>query len=286
MNGLISNRNEWTLNSRRLIGCILAIVLLLAELGGGGNALANERLAFPEKFVFRVASYLVHNADTDLTVLSTSKLGTGFSFVDDLGGDDDVTIPRVDAFYRITDKHRIEFSTFRIERDGRNLLTIDLDIGDQTYSVGDTVISNIEYQLVRLGYAYSLYHSSQVELGFTLGINVTDYSFDYQLVDGSSADSSEASGPLPMFGVRVAYAIDSRWSLHYLTEVLFVETGKTRGSLQNYELDLRYRLDNNIMLGVGVVRFSIDVDSRHDEWDGKIADTHKGYLVSAGYFFE
>ncbi|TNF89569.1 MAG: hypothetical protein EP300_05125 [Gammaproteobacteria bacterium] len=273
------------MNARRVIGSVFATGLLLFELGGG-NAIADETLAFPEKFLFRFAYYYVRNADTDLTVLSKDNVGTGLSFVDDLGGEDDLTIPRIDAFYRVTDKHRIEFSTFRIERDGRELLTVDIDIGDESYSVGETVISSIDYELVKFGYAYSFYRSPQVELGFTLGINMTDYSFEYELADGSSDDKSDASGPLPMFGVRVGYAINSRWSLHYLTEVLFVEIGDAEGSLQNYELDLRYRLNNAIMLGVGVARFSIDVDLEDDDWDGKIADTHQGFLVSAAYFFE
>jgi hypothetical protein len=273
------------MSSRRRFGSILATGLLLLELAVG-KAFATETLAFPEKFVFRVAAYFVRNADTDLTVLSSDNVGTGFSFVDDLGGDDDVTVPRIDVSYRVTDEHRIEFSTFRIERDGRNRLTIDLDIGDESYQDGDTVISSIDYELVKFGYAYSFYRSPQVELGFTLGINLTDYSFEYELVDGSSADRSRSSGPLPMFGARVSYAIDSRWSLHYLSEVLFIEVGDTEGSLQNYELDLRYRLNNGVMLGVGVARFSVDVDSEDDDWNGKIADTHKGYLGSASYYFD
>lgn len=246
---------------------------------------ARSRLAFPEKFIIRLSSYSVKDADTDLTVLSSSSIGTGFSFVEDLGGEDSATIPRIDGYYRFNSSHRIEFGTFRIQRDGRNRLGIDLDIGDETYSVGDTVISGIDYELIKIGYAFSFYHSPEVELSVTAGLNGMAYEFDYELVDGSSEDTSKSSGPLPMFGVRMSYAFNSRWSIHYFSEVLFVETGDTRGSIQSYEVDLRYKLKKSFILGVGLIRFGVDITTDDREWNGRIADTHQGLLVSGSYFF-
>ena len=245
---------------------------------------AAENLAFPERFVFRIAHYSVRGADTDLTVLSDFLIGSGFNFVDDLGGDKNVDVPRFDGFFRINDRHRLEFGALRIERDGRNRLEVNLDIGDESYSIGDEVVSRIEYDLLKLGYAYSFYRSREVELSFSFGLDVTSYSFDYELIDGTSADRSEASGPLPMFGMRMAYAINPRWSLHYLSEVLFIEAGDAEGSFQNYEIDLRYRVGRALLIGAGLTRFSIDLDSEDDEWRGRIADTHQGILLFGAYY--
>ena len=263
-----------------------AAALLLLPLFAAPTVLASERLAFPERFTLRISSYSVRGADTDLTVLSDVLVGSGFNFVDDLGGDEDVDVPRIDGFYRLDDRHRLEFGALRIERDGRNRLEIAIDIGDESYSVGDEVVSRIEYDLLKLSYAYSFYRSREVELSFSFGLDITSYSFDYELVDGSSADFSEASGPLPMFGLRVAYRINPKWSMHYLSEVLFVETGDAEGSFQNYEIDLRYRFDRSIVLGAGLTRFSIDLDSEDDEWRGRIADTHQGFLLFGAYYLD
>ena len=195
-------------------------------------------------------------------------------------------ISRVDGYYRFNDGHRIEFSHFRIERDGRNLLSMDLDIGDQGYSVGDTVVSKIVYELFKIGYAYSFYRSDQVELAVTAGLNMTDYEFDYELVDGTSADTSDASGPLPMFGFRASYAINSRWSWHYLSEALFIDTSDAEGSFQTYGLDFRYRFNERFMIGAGVVRSSIDLTAEDTGWNGRITDTHLGFLVSGSLYLD
>ncbi len=263
-------------------------VALLLSLVAMGDAAAETgaRPVFSETFVIRLSAYHISDADTDLTVLSSDNIGTGFNFVDDLGGDDSVTVPRLDGYYRFNDVHRIEFSSFRIERDGENRLSIDIDIGDETFTVGETVVSSIVYELFKIGYAYSFYRSEQVELAVTAGLNMTEYEFDYELVDGSSDDTSDASGPLPMFGIRVAYAINSNWSLHYLSEVLFIETSEAEGSFQTYEVDIRYRLNKRFMLGAGVLRSSIDVTAEDTEWNGRIADTYEGYLLSGIFYVD
>ena len=274
---------------RSLCQVIAAVVVaLLLNLLAMGNVAAETvaRPAFSETFVLRLSSYHISDADTDLTVLSSVNIGTGFNFVDDLGGDDSVTVPRLDGYFRLNDVHRIEFSSFRIERDGKNRLSIDIDIGDETYTVGETVVSSIVYELFKIGYAYSFYRSEQVELAVTAGLNMTEYEFDYELVDGSSDDTSDASGPLPMFGIRVAYAVTSNWSLHYLSEVLFIETDEAEGSFQTYELDIRYRLNERFMLGAGVLRSSIDVTAEDPDWNGRIADTYEGYLLSGIFYLD
>ncbi len=249
-------------------------------------AQADTDLAFSEKFVIRLSSYGVREADTDLTVLSSALIGSGFNFVDDLGGEESVRVPRLDGHFRLDTVHRIEFSSFRFERKGFNRLAIDLDIGDQSYSIGDSVVSEISYELNRLGYAYSFHRSQDVELSVTLGLNQTTYRFEYELVDGTSADTSEASGPLPMFGFRVSYRIDPRWSLHYLSEVLFIESGDAEGSFQNLEINLRYRFDKRIMLGAGWNRSSIDVTTEDPDWRGRIADTYQAFVFSGSYYLD
>lgn len=259
--------------------------LLLGNLAFTRTAVAAENHVFPDKFMFRLAAYSIRDADTDMTVLSGDGVGTGFSFTDDLGGDDELTIPRIDGYFRFKKNHRIEFSHFRVERDGRRVLTIELDIGEETYSVGDTVLSDINYELFKIGYAYSFYHASNLELSLTAGLNVTTYEFDYQLVDGSSADSSNATGPLPMFGLRMSYALSPRWSIHYLSEVFFINIGdELEGSFQNFELSLEYRLQNHFALGAGITRFSTDLETRDSEWNGRLTDSHSGVLIFANYY--
>lgn len=264
----------------------LCALLALSGMPGIGQepVLADEHLAFPEKYGFRLAYYSVQKADTNITVLSSQGLGTGFSFVEDLGGEDSVAIPRLDGFYRFNDKHRIEFGYFTIEREGRDVLAIELDIGDQTFTVGETVISDIKTELFKVDYAYSFYRSRQVELSVSAGLNFTTYEFEYALADDSSAESTNASGPLPMFGLRLGYAITDRWRLNFISEAFYIKLAdEFDGSFQYSEINLQYRFSNNLALGGGVTRYSTDLKAKDDDWKGSLADNHRGLMVYASY---
>lgn len=236
--------------------------------------------------MIRLASYSVQDADTDIAVFSTGGVGAGYSFADDLGGDERVTIPRIDGYYRFNDRHRIEFASMEFERDGRELLEIEIEFEDQTYSVGDILVSDIDYGVFKLAYGYTFYHSPRVELGVTAGLNVTSYDFNFQRDDGSQAESSDVTAPLPMFGLRVSFAINQRWSLHYLSESFYIDFDDSlTGSFTNTELDVHYRLHDNFLIGAGSTRFSTDFSADDSDWRGRIADTHRGLLVFGSYYF-
>jgi len=47
---------------------------------------------------------------------------------------DSVTIPRIDAYYRFNERHRIDFSSFRTKRDGLKTIEIDIDLGTNLLS--------------------------------------------------------------------------------------------------------------------------------------------------------
>lgn len=266
-------------NTLPATGVLLVSLFLLPA-----AAIAAEEDGFANKFQLRLSSFQVDKSDTDISVVNEAGIGTLVNFADDLGGDESSTIPRLDMHYRFNDRHRIDFANYKIERDGRKLLQIDIDLDEQSYSIGETVLTDITYELLKIGYAYSFYHSRAVELSFTAGLNITSYDFEYELADGSESGSSDVSAPLPMFGLRMSYAITPKFSVHYLTETFFIEVGdEAKGSFFNYELDLRYQAGKNFLLGLGVARLGIDLEANSDEWRGSITDTHRGYLFYVGF---
>ena len=259
-------------------------LVLIMQLALAATAVASDQAAFSNKFQLRLASFYIERADTDIAVFDDSGIGTLVNFADDLGGDESTTIPRLDMHYRFSDRHRLDFASYRIERDGRKLLQIDIDWDDQNYSIGENISTKFEYELVKVGYAFSFYHSPETELSFTAGLNITSYDLEYELADGSRSDSSDVGAPLPMLGLRMSYAITPKWSVHYLTETFFVEIGdELEGSFFNYEFDLQYRAGKHLLLGLGIARLGIDLESEDEDWSGSISDTHRGFLVYLGF---
>lgn len=275
-------------NRHARCGFGLSILMLLASTGIAFSipAQADSEFAFSETFMLRLASYNVVSADTDLAVFGPSGFGTSIDFDDDLGGDNSVVIPRIDGYYRFDERHRIDFSSFRTRRDGSKRIEVDLDIGDRSFSVGERIDSEIEFSLTRIGYGYSFYHSPAVELTVTAGLNVNSYDFDFGLDGGGSDDSAGVSAPLPTFGLRLGYKISPNWYLRYVSETFFIEIDDAlKGTLLNYELDIEYRVSKRFTVGAGISRISTDLDVDDSDWEGRITDSNRGFLLFGAFYW-
>ena len=244
-------------------------------------------VAFPDKYMVRFGSYIVDGADTQFSVTSNiGGLGTVIDYSRDLGGESRDTIPRIDAYYRFNPRHRIDFTAFSIGRKGSTTLAIDVTIDGVDYSANEVINSEINYTLYKLGYAYSFYHSSKVELSVTAGLNFTDYDLSFSDTTGANASTAGFTAPLPMFGLRMGYAITPKWSVNYVAEAFFIELEDTvRGALQNYELNIEYKLFKNFAIGAGLARLGSSLEVNDDDWVGSVSDSYRGYTVFGTLYF-
>ena len=252
------------------------------------NVIAEDEvtLAFPDKWTIRAGAYIIDNADTSVAVFNDVGIGGGINFTDTLGGEDSDTVPRLDVLYRFNKKHAIDFSVFSIDRQGSTTLTVDLDIGNETFFASETLNSDIKYTLYRIGYNYSFYHSDKVELRLTAGLNITDYELKFEVVNGGRLEKADVSVPLPLFGLRMGYAITPKWYVNYVAETFFIEIEDAfKGSLFSYELNTEYRLFKHFSLGAGFARIGIDADIDDDDWKGRITDSYRGFTAFGKFYF-
>jgi hypothetical protein len=103
---------------------------------------------------------------------------------------------------------------------------------------------------------------------------------------GAKVETADVSVPLPMFGLRMGYAITPKWNVRYISEAFFIEIDDAlSGALLNYELSTEYRLFRHFALGVGLARIGLDVDVSDDNWRGSISDGYRGYNVFGTLYF-
>jgi hypothetical protein len=245
-------------------------------------------VAFPDTWMLRVGTYIVDGADTQFSVSSDlGGLGTVIDYNRDLGGESRDTIPRIDAYYRFNERHRIDFTSFSVDRKGSRTIAVDppIEIGDEVFS-GGTLNSDIKYTLYKLGYAYSFYHSPKVELSITAGLNLTTYDLKFSNAAGDKAESADVTAPLPMFGLRMGYAITPKWSVNYVAESFFIEIDDTfKGALINYELSTEYKLFKHFAIGAGLARIGASLQVDDPEWKGSVSDSYRGYTLFGTFYF-
>lgn len=277
--------------ARTIAKGLLAAAVISGSVTQNVSAAADDEAAvyaFPDKFMFRAGAYIVDGSDTQFSVSSdVGGLGTVLDYSRDLGGDTRDTIPRIDAYYRFNKRHRIDFTTFAIDRKGTRVLAIDppIMIDGEDFS-GGAINSEIKYNLYRLGYGYSFYHSDKAELTLTVGLNVTSYEMKFEDDTGAKSESADVTAPLPMFGLRMGYAITPKWSVNYVSEAFFIELDDTiKGAMINYELNTEYKLFKNFAIGAGLARLGTSVEVNDDDWKGKVSDSYRGYTVFGTLYF-
>ena len=237
---------------------------------------------FPDRMMLRLGFYNLSDTNTDMSVNSTGTgvLGTTINYEKDLGGEDSASTPRIDAYYRFNDKHRIEFGWFEVDRGGFRKLDIDFTYEGSSYSINDTVKSNFKSRTIKLAYGYSFYHSKEAEISFTTGLHFIDY--DISLTDSANNKNNEAdvAAPLPVFGMHINYNISDRWMFKYSSQTFYINLNDTiRGSLLDLELDLEYRFTKHFAAGLGLTRLSIDADIEDSDFKGSMTDLYRGYLL-------
>ncbi len=265
-----------------------ASLLIGAGLLSGNTANAQEAksVANPDKYMIRLSAYYVDRASTSFLILDSNGLGARVSFDKDLGGDTTDSDARIDGYYRFNDRHRLEFGRFAVDRDGVTTLTGGLKIGDEEFFFDETIISNIKYTITKVGYAYSFYHSPEVEMTLVAGLNITDYEISYRNDDSTTSGASGVTAPLPLFGLQMTYAFSPKWSVHYLSEVFYIDIEDTlKGTLLNSELVWEYKAFKNFAIGAGTTRVSTDFDVDDDDWQGSFSDSHRGYLLYGKLYF-
>ncbi len=269
---------------------MVAVIITSGMLFGSAAAADDESVgvAFPDKYMIRLGSYIVDGSDTTFSVSSDfGGLGTVIDYSRDLGGESRVTIPRIDAYYRFNPRHRIDFTAFSIDRTGSRTLEVDppIVIDGVDYS-GGTLNSEINYTLYKLGYAYSFYHSSKVELSLSAGLNFTEYDLKFNDGTGNNAETAGFTAPLPMFGLRMGYAITPKWAVNYVVESFFIDfEDSVSGALVNYELNTEYKLFKNFAIGAGLARIGSSLKVNATDMKGSVSDSYRGYTLFGTFYF-
>ena len=275
--------------TKAVVAQVVTGILATVMMAGSVSAAEDEAAvyAFPDKFMIRLGAYFVDDSSTQFSVSSPVGIGTVIDYQRDLGGDSGDTVPRIDAYYRFNERHRIDFTSFAIDRKGSRVLALDppIEIDGESFN-GGAIDSDIKYTLYKVGYAYSFYHSPKVELSLSAGLNITTYDLSFSDDTGNKSETAGVTAPLPMFGLRMGYAITPKWYAYYIAESFFIDIDDTfKGALVSFELSTEYRLFKHFALGAGLARFSSNVEVASDDWNGSVSDSYSGYRVFGTFYF-
>jgi len=202
---------------------VTAVVLALALLFSA-TATAQEQVqkkvpsigVIQDRFLFSLGFFLPA-FNTEARIDSADHDGTGVDLEDDLGFKADDSVFRFDGLYRISRRHQIGFSYFKLDRSSTKNIEEQIIWDDLVFDVGADLKATFNVDVYKVHYRYLVLQGSRLAFGIGGGLNFMDFEFGVQgqarLVGDDQEETFEGSSntntliPVPSVGATVRWAI-------------------------------------------------------------------------------
>jgi hypothetical protein len=223
---------------------------------------------------------------------TTGAPGTAIDFERDLGLEKTKTLPTLLLGARFGGNWRAEFEYFHLSRDGNQTLGQILNVDDSTFPVSAAVSTHFSSSVYRASIGYSLVKTPQLEFGGVVGAHVTtfDISIEGDVTSGGSTlaaqrEEKNKTVPLPTLGLYGAYAFAPGWVTTGRVDFFKLKHGDYDGRLVNGQLNLIYRVNPAIGLGLGYRYDDYKVTSARSDFRGHVDYKFRGpqVFLEAGF---
>ncbi len=215
----------------------------------------------PDKFKIAFGGYTLVRYDSALS-LTEPNLGAGVSINPEaaLGLNTDQTVLRLTGHYRFSKKHALTYSWYSINLHGNKSIEEEIEWLDQngdpiTIPVGANVDTNLDFDLFKVGYLWSFYHTDKVELAVGAGLHIT------RIAVGMTADTTSTGVdardvsttlPLPVFSAGFTYHITPKFNWFLEAELFALKFDDWDGTYTDSSLGMEYRAFKHVGLGIGL----------------------------------
>jgi hypothetical protein len=211
-----------------------------------------------------------------------ASIGTSIDWERDLGGETSMTVPRIDGYYRFAPKHRVDFSWYKIDRNGTVLSQRDIDFGNVRFPVGSAIESQLNTETTKVTYTYSFYRSPEIETALSAGLHVTKMSASLTAAGLGIAESNSATAPLPVVGFRLDYAFTPKWWMRSKYELFFLDSVQSyTGALSDFTVSIEHLTFTHLGFGLGLNRSSLDLEVDDGSKKGSFSSVLNGLMLYA-----
>ena len=199
-------------------------------------------------------------------------------------------VGRFDGYWRFARKHRLAFGYYRLNRDARTALDVDLDIGGETWYAGALVDSDLTMDFYQLTYLYSFYQGEKWEISGALGAYwvrlKTEIALAAEMTNptpppptiGTSErfESDTFEGPLPLLGLSFDYYITPKWMATLKGSYFQLTINDYKGRITNLGAKLEYQFTKTFGLGLGYDAFRLEVEAEDADGFAKVDYKYHG----------
>jgi hypothetical protein len=248
-----------------------------------------------DKFRLSVGGYFLTRYNSTIS-MQDPDLGAGISISpqDTLGIDIENTVLRVEGYYRYSPKHALTYSWYSINSTGlktieKEFIWRDPDGTEIVIPVGAQVSSVLEYDIFKLGYLWSFYHSDKVEMGVGAGLHITRVGLglnsNLAAPPTHKVTSVTTTVPLPVFSFVLKYRVTPEFLWYLKTEAFYLKFDNYAGSYRDTTLGMEYRAWKHVALGAGLSSNSLEIEEEDPNFNLKFNSSISGALLYVATYF-
>jgi hypothetical protein len=231
--------------------------------------------ALNDKWFFEFGGYFPNTTGNAQLNSTTAGAGTIIDFENMLGMEDHTQAANFAARWRFTERWRLEASYFDTRREGTRTTNQDIQWGDKFYPAGSQLNSSLNVNDARVSVGYSLYKTSDKELGVGLGLHVMGYDARISsLLIGS--ESKRVTAPLPVITAYGAFSMDDKWSIAARLDRFSLTYNQYHGGITALGLELLYQPFRHVGFGLGYQSLFINFEATRGDFVGKLNQTMQG----------
>ena len=245
-----------------------------------------------ERFYLRLGGF--NQRDIDSTLRIDSKilgLGTIVDLENDLAMEDEVTVARIDGFYRFNKRHRLGWTWYRTRREGTAIAVRDIQIGDEIFPVGAEINSHLDFETYKVGYSWSFINVKKYEFYIGAGLDASRVSLKFtgETLTGEEVETLDyrqrSTLPLPTVAFGGRFNITDKFKLRFRTEVFSLEFGEFEGTWRDTLLLGEYNFGKNVGAGGGLNFYDINLKLERDSLRGVFDTSYTGFLLYLKTYF-
>lgn len=247
-----------------------------------------------DKFKIAFGGYSLVRYDSALS-LTEPKLGAGISINPEatLGLNTDQTVLRLTGHYRFNKKHALTYSWYSINSHGNKSIEEEIKWLDQNgdpiiIPIGASVDTNLDFDLFKVGYLWSFYHTDKVELGVGAGLHMTRIAVGLTAdTTSTGVDARDVSTtlPLPVFSAGLTYHVTPKFDWFLKAELFTLQFDDWEGTYTDSSLGMEYRAFKHVGLGIGLNSDSLRITEDASDYKFTFDSRITGLLIYAAAYF-
>ena len=247
-----------------------------------------------DKFKIAFGGYTLVRYDSSFS-LTEPNLGAGISIDPEaaLGLNTDQTVLRLTGHYRFGKKHALTYSWYSINSHGNKLIEEEIEWLDEngdpiTIPTGANVDTNLDFDLFKVGYLWSFYHTDKVELAVGAGLHMT------RIAVGMTADTTSTGVdardvsttlPLPVFSAGFTYHITPKFNWFLEAELFALQFDDWDGTYTDSSLGMEYRAFKHVGLGIGLNSDALKITEDASDYKFTFDSRITGLMIYAAAYF-